>query len=126
MIKQHIHRKLLGAGWYRCVFMHKTDPDAVIKVAHRHMGGKHGRMEWTIWNNAPPEIKEWLVPCVSIHEKGAYLVMRRGKPVEKAPADFPYKDLVHDWKDARNWVEIDGKSLLADYATDKLYNLCKK
>ncbi len=128
-IKKHISRKSkpLGAGWYRSVFRHGNDSSLVIKVAHRHLCGRVNRMEWEVWLNAPNEIKKWLVPCVSIHEDGAYLVMKRGKPARAVPAGFPFLHIIPDAKKAENWVKIGNKTLLADYGESETHKkLCKK
>jgi hypothetical protein len=126
MIKDQIGRKLLGAGWGRAVFDHKLDKTLAIKVAHRHLTTERNLMEWEIWNNAPKHIKKWLVPCVSIHEDGAYLVCKKGKNVDKAPDGNPFGAIFHDTLMPKNWVSIDGKTLLADYANSPMYNLYGK
>lgn len=126
MIKDQIARKLVGAGWERAVFRHKKDKKLVIKVTHRHLSNEGNKMEWAIWNNAPDHIKKWLVPCVSIHDDGAYLVCARGKEVDKAPVNNPFSAIFHDMMMPENWVNINGKTLLADYANKAMYDLYGK
>ncbi len=117
---------MLGAGLHRAVFIHKTDPKLAIKVAHRHLSGKRNRMEWEIWNNAPDHVKQWLVPCISIHENGAYLVCLRGKKTNKVPQNNPFKKIYRDTSSPVNWVIINGKTVLADYANNAMFEMFVK
>ncbi len=115
--------KFIGAGWHRAVFIHKKNPTLVIKVAHRHLTGERNRMEWEVWHNAPAYIKKHLVPCVEISDDGIYLVCERGEAVseiKKYPHAF--RKSRGDTKTPTNWVKIDGKLLLADYAHGDIYN----
>ena len=105
------------------MFVHKTDKRLVVKVAHRHLSGENNRMEWEIYHNAPKHIRKWLVPPVSIHEKDAYMVCLRGKPVTEIPREHPFKEVFHDMLLPENWVTIKGKPMLADYANTQMYNL---
>ncbi len=119
--------KYIGAGYHRAVFAHKKDPTLVIKVAHRHLSGHRNRMEWEVWQKAPEYIKKHLVPCVSISDDGVYLVCKRGDAVQKIKK-YPrgFRKSYGDTKTPTNWVKIDGRLLLADYANDNIYNkFCK-
>ncbi len=120
-IRKQIHRRPIGVGWTRVVFLHKTNPDWVIKIAHRHLDGNHNRMEWEIWQNAPRHIKRWLVPCISVHRNYMYLVTLKGEVVDAAPDNFPFKQWVTDWAKLGNWVKVGNRILLADYGMDKFH-----
>ncbi len=120
-MKGKIGKALIGAGWHRCVFPYKNNPSLVVKIMHRHLSNRRNRMEWEIWNNAPENIKKWLAPCVSISDDGMYLVQQRGDPVGDIPKDRPKEFFLYDMGAPENWVEINGKVLLADYSNNYMY-----
>ncbi len=105
--------KVVGCGVSRSVW--KTPDGRAVKLAHRFDNGAANRIEWVIWHHAEPELKKILVPPISIHENGIYMVVTLGDPIRKNEVPKNIPPYLTDVKTA-NWVRIAGRVLLADYA----------
>lgn len=102
---------VIGKGKGRTVYG-TDDPQVAVKVARQ--GEEYvNRIEYTIWHQADPSVTVWLVPVLAISEGDAFLAVRRGRRIAKSRVPKPPPWLI-DAKPS-NWVEIDGRVLLADF-----------
>ncbi len=106
----------IGSGKARDVYA--LDEDTVVKVARCEEGVDCNRREWRIWHTAS-RIRKILVPCIDISEDGKKLIQKRGKPVDDVPA-FPRILSGCNVEYPKQWVEIQGRALLADYGCPRL------
>lgn len=94
--------------------------DKVVKVARDKEGVDCNRREWRIWHTAD-RIRNIIVPCIDISTDGTRLIQKRGRPVKKVP---PYPRIIEGCNvdHPKQWVEIEGRVLLADYGCPRLDN----
>lgn len=105
--------KVLGCGKTRSVWL--TSDKNALKLSHIFHNGTTNRMEWAIWHHAEPELKKILVPPISIHENGIYMVVTLGEPIKRNEVPKIFPSFITDPKSS-NWVRVGNKILLADYA----------
>ena len=109
-----------GAGTYRALFDHATDPTLVVKVetGTRSFSNVHEYEIWKAVQGTPWE--KWFAPVVDISPAGMVLVMKRCEVAtarclpDKVPAFFT------DLK-AENWGFLDGRPVCLDYGNHLLY-----
>lgn len=105
----------LHKGNRRKVYQHQTDPSLIIKELIKpkddHNEVEYQNWLWAVENN----YEEWLAPCLWLSEDGQYLCQAKGSPT-KAPPVFPaWIRGCRDFNSDTNWVEIDGRTVFADY-----------
>jgi len=116
--------EFIAEGFHRNTYRHKDNPLWIIKVAKGKRGSNFNKFnilcnkyEYEVWHNAKNAIKQHLVPCLWISDTYEYLICIRGKKVSEFKIPKILKEYVfkEDMKKAKNWVEINEKTLLADY-----------
>ncbi len=112
----------LGAGAYRTVFVHRSNPDVVVKI-EPHQGGFANVVEWKLWSYCQfHAINQWLAPCVSISDCGRVLIQARTSPVEIADLPEAVPIWMTDLKPA-NWGRLaNGLIVCHDYAANLIWN----
>jgi hypothetical protein len=105
----------IGRGGSRIAY--EIEGGRICKIPHGRKSDpeRANRIEAAIWNLAPDDIREWLVPVLSHCPSGSWLIMPRGEPIN--PADrpnYPHKHL-QDWRKVENWVRLGDRVLLCDY-----------
>ncbi len=110
---KHLLGEKIGEGRKREVYNHKEDDNLVIKRAKEKKGFtgcQQNELEYRFYNDFPDKP---FAPTYWITEDKKYLIQKKGKPAKK----IPDHDLVGlDFHRLWNWVEIDGKTLLCDFA----------
>jgi hypothetical protein len=103
----------IGSGGSRIVY--EGAPGFVIKVPSSANRKHYNRIEALIWQNAPEDLRAWLVPVIDSHPSGDWLIMPRGEPIQDADRPKSTHKALHDWRKVNNWVRLNGKVLLCDY-----------
>ena len=112
-------RRKIGAGSSRNVYLYQAWPHLAVKepnLAKPHITIYENLREWYIWNHAPPEIRHFLLPVISLSDCCHFLLMplaRKLQPPYEVPASYP-KPFSGDAKPA-NWVMYQSQILLCDY-----------
>jgi hypothetical protein len=108
----------LGAGQFREVYAHATDPSLVVKLELSNSKAFSNAMEWELWQEVQycPDIARWFAPCVDISHSGSVLIQKRTKPITKLPAMLP--NLFTDLKPA-NFGRYKGNVVAHDYANNR-------
>ena len=108
--------KLIGKGSSRNVYEHLFDKELCIKVALNKKAIYSNKIEWNIYKNAPEHVRDWLVPAVFIHPSGEYIIFKKGQKVKKLPFIKPDYLKARDTNNPINWVTINGRYYICDYA----------
>jgi hypothetical protein len=117
------YSKLLGnlitIGTTREVYNHRTNDKYIIKVQTGSYDYGYNLREWIIWKKCK-KYRYLLVPCIEISQCSLYLVMLKGRCLteqSEVPKNRPiWLGTGVDVGGLRQWVKIDDKILLTDYA----------
>jgi len=104
----------IGSGGSRIVY--EGDSEHVIKLPKKDNRKHYNLMEAMIWQHAPDDLRQWLVPVAYCHPEGDWLSMPRGEPITDDERPKTVHRALHDWRKVDNWVRLGGKVLLCDYA----------
>jgi hypothetical protein len=104
----------IGSGGSRIVYA--GDPGYVVKVPNKGNRKHYNLIEAMIWEHAPDDLRQWLVPVIDCHPDGDWLIMLRGEPIADDDRPKLGHRAMHDWRKIENWVRLGDKVLLCDYA----------
>lgn len=121
--------KRIGRGSGRDVYLHRTDPSLVIKVATRRhtlqtefSNGMHpNKYEVKVWTNMPKEYRGYFSPIVEYSKDRKYVVQKRTMEItEQEWADCPDAPVfAYLTKDPHrsNVGRLNGRIVLHDYGS---------
>lgn len=105
----------VGVGQSREVYIHRHNPDWVVKV---EVSGKdfQNAHEWRLWHDLKEtDLKKWFAPCVDISDNGMFLIQERVSipDVKSYPKKIPLF-LSHDTQ-YQNFGFISKQFVCCDY-----------
>ena len=118
----------LGSGFRRLVYVHKDDPDLVIKFL-KDLKDNHNRLEYDNWQMLKDTPRGmWLAPCISLSDDSRFLVQQRVVVLDEAPENVPdWVKVLGDWSfggnQSKHWGVLNDKTVLIDYGDKKLWNI---
>lgn len=110
----------LGEGAFRKVYAHAQDPALVVKIEEGE-GHFQNVIEWSVWQQAPADLRRWLAPCVAISPMGTVLMQRRCEPLRASELPPRVPSILTDLK-ISNWGLLDGRPVCLDYGFVTLRN----
>ena len=105
----------IASGGHRVVFMHKDNPNWVVKIAKDNLNFNNA--EYNTWLLAKSiNQHDWLIPCIKIIEDGKYLIQELGHDITTnlIPTNIP-NWLKYDYNFARQWKLHNNKIKKCDY-----------